>query len=406
MIAPDPALAGPLAPAPQREPMRTARADRRDGEDFGAHLAAPPAERRRPAEDQPERAAPAVPEPALAVPAALLPTVPAPAVPAEVPVRAASEQAEAPPGDVLALAATGPEPALFPPVPVPGATPRGPAAEAEAAKTGPAPDSRPAAEPGQGTRPALLPALSGSKASAGKAPVAEPAGTPEPPRTEGPMAEAAPEPEPEPEPKHPPIEPKAGEKGDAAAPVPAASEARRALGLIETAPPAWHLRPEAPGPVRLEPGVPVPAQPQAPAIAPQAVAGQVAVAISRASDESVELRLDPPELGRVQIHLSRHDGALQAMVLADRPETQDLLRRHAEVLARELGDAGYDSVSLDFASGGAEPRPGESGARDSAQAIVPPAVVEPAALAADPLPPARPAGGLDVGLDVRLDVRL
>jgi flagellar hook-length control protein FliK len=329
----------------------------------------------------------------------LLPAVPAPPVPAQVPVRAASEQAEAPPGDVLALAATGPEPALLPAAPVPGATPLAAAAEAEAAGTGPAMASRPA-EPGQGTRPAHLPAVSGSKASAEKAPVAEPAGSPEPLRTEGPTAAPESALEPEPEPEHRPVEAKA--KDEAAAPLPAASETRRAPVLVEAAPPAWHLRPEAPGPVRPEPGVPAPAQPQAPAIAPQAVAGQVAVAISRASDESVELRLDPPELGRVQIHLSRHDGALQAMVLADRPETQDLLRRHAEVLARELGDAGYDSVSLDFAGGGAEPRPGESGARDWAQAIVPPAVVEPAALAADPLPPARPAVGLDVGLDVRL----
>ena len=77
---------------------------------------------------------------------------------------------------------------------------------------------------------------------------------------------------------------------------------------------------------------------------PQAVIGQVAVAIGRTSDRRVEIRLDPPELGRVQIHLTPVDGGVQAMVLADRPETQDLLRRHAEALARELGEAGYGNV--------------------------------------------------------------
>ena len=94
---------------------------------------------------------------------------------------------------------------------------------------------------------------------------------------------------------------------------------------------------------------PAPAQPQT--VAPQAVMAQLAVAIGKASDRRVEIRLDPPELGRVQIHLTPVDGGMQAMVLSDRPETHDLLRRHAEVLARELDAAGYDSVSLDFAAG-------------------------------------------------------
>ena len=88
---------------------------------------------------------------------------------------------------------------------------------------------------------------------------------------------------------------------------------------------------------------------------PQAVIGQVAVAISKASDRKVEIRLDPPELGRVQIHLTPIDGGVQAVVMAQRPETQDLLRRHAEMLAHELGAAGYGNVSLDFAAGGEAP---------------------------------------------------
>ena len=43
-------------------------------------------------------------------------------------------------------------------------------------------------------------------------------------------------------------------------------------------------------------------------------------------------------------------------MLADRPETGDLLRRHAAELARALGEAGYGEVSLDFAAGGEAPR--------------------------------------------------
>ncbi len=38
--------------------------------------------------------------------------------------------------------------------------------------------------------------------------------------------------------------------------------------------------------------------------------------------------------------------------MAERPETQDLLRRNSETLTRDLMEAGYSSVSLDFSSGG------------------------------------------------------
>jgi hypothetical protein len=126
---------------------------------------------------------------------------------------------------------------------------------------------------------------------------------------------------------------------------------------------------------------------------PRAVVGQVAVAIGKASDQQVEIRLDPPELGRVQILLQPADGGVQAVVLAQRPETQDLLRRHAELLAQELGAAGFGSVSLDF--GGGEPAPN----RDDA-----PAAWHAPAFAAAPaeVPPARPSRPVAGGLDIRL----
>lgn len=92
-------------------------------------------------------------------------------------------------------------------------------------------------------------------------------------------------------------------------------------------------------------------------ISPREVAGQITLAITRSTQAQVEVRLDPPELGRVSIRLSPIEGGLQALVLAERPETQDFLRRHAEVLLRDLDAVGYESVSLDFATGhGADPR--------------------------------------------------
>ena len=188
----------------------------------------------------------------------------------------------------------------------------------------------------------------------------------------------------------------------AVAPTVAGTEAQ-GLALRDTAPPAWHLTVDAgQGPGRLEATqAQAPGQAQASQLAgqPQAIVGQVSVAIGRASSDDIEIRLDPPELGRVQIHLTRHDGGIQAMVLSDRPETHDLLRRHAEALARELGSAGFDNVSLDFAAGG-EARPGRDEARglDWMQA----APSGTAAATPEPTAPRTAVRDLAGGLDIRL----
>ncbi|MFQ8430733.1 flagellar hook-length control protein FliK [Amaricoccus sp. W119] len=93
----------------------------------------------------------------------------------------------------------------------------------------------------------------------------------------------------------------------------------------------------------------------APAEAPpgqtRAVVEQIAVAVAESDESRVEIRLDPAELGRVHISLTRTEHGVHAMVTAERPETLELLRRNAETLTRELGAAGYDSVSLDMSQG-------------------------------------------------------
>jgi hypothetical protein len=135
-------------------------------------------------------------------------------------------------------------------------------------------------------------------------------------------------------------------------------------------------------------------QPFAP-VAPQALADQITLAIGRANDRSVEIRLDPPELGRLQIQLNPTEAGLQVLVLAERPETHDLLRRHAELLARDLGGAGFRDVQLDFAAGGQAAPGGRDEARFAASAeAVPSAPVAP-----DAPPPRRDIAG---GLDIRL----
>jgi flagellar hook-length control protein FliK len=64
-----------------------------------------------------------------------------------------------------------------------------------------------------------------------------------------------------------------------------------------------------------------------------------------------EIRLDPPELGRIEVRLDvDKQGQVTSRLIADRADTLDLLRRDAPTLERALQDAGLktDSNSLQF----------------------------------------------------------
>lgn len=82
------------------------------------------------------------------------------------------------------------------------------------------------------------------------------------------------------------------------------------------------------------------------------IAHQIGTAIVQGNGKATEILLNPEELGRVRMSMSAVDGNLTLVVLADRPETQELLRRHIDVLAQEFRDLGYDSVSFSFNADG------------------------------------------------------
>jgi hypothetical protein len=155
------------------------------------------------------------------------------------------------------------------------------------------------------------------------------------------------------------------------------------LAVRDASQPTWHL---ALSPHR-------PASHPAPAPPPEVAIGQVATAIEGATGRLVEIRLDPPELGRVQIQLNPIDGGVQALVLAQRPETHELLRRHAEMLLQELADAGFGSVRLDFAAGGDTASHDHPPAADRRHAVAAPAITD-----IRPGPRHPTADGLDVRL--------
>ncbi len=93
----------------------------------------------------------------------------------------------------------------------------------------------------------------------------------------------------------------------------------------------------------------------APAPSPQALPQAAAVPLSGvaidiagkalAGKNRFEIRLDPPELGRVEVHLDvDKDGRISSHVIADRKDTLDLLQRDASGLQRALQDAGLKTA--------------------------------------------------------------
>lgn len=91
-----------------------------------------------------------------------------------------------------------------------------------------------------------------------------------------------------------------------------------------------------------------------------------------------EIRLDPPELGRIDVRLDiDRQGNVTSRLLVDRADTLDLLRRDFNSLERALNDAGLktDSGSLQFAmrdqsfAGSGQQQQNESGR--SARVVVP-----------------------------------
>ncbi|HEY2069074.1 MAG TPA: flagellar hook-length control protein FliK [Rhizomicrobium sp.] len=83
---------------------------------------------------------------------------------------------------------------------------------------------------------------------------------------------------------------------------------------------------------------------QASTAQPDVAALAVSIAAkSQAGSKHFDIRLDPPELGRIEVHLSVDDsGKAQAHLSADKPQTLDLLQRDQSTLTKQLKDSGID----------------------------------------------------------------
>jgi flagellar hook-length control protein FliK len=97
---------------------------------------------------------------------------------------------------------------------------------------------------------------------------------------------------------------------------------------------------------------------------PRAVANQLVAAVRDGGEGRIEIQLSPEELGRVTVSVQVRDDAVVLAIHADRQDTLDLMRRHADVLQREFREAGFTTMSFSFGQGSADSRQ----TRDTARA--------------------------------------
>lgn len=132
---------------------------------------------------------------------------------------------------------------------------------------------------------------------------------------------------------------------------------------------------------------------------------QVAVSVTKAVQEGVEritIKLQPPELGRIDVRLEVGvDGRIQAVFAAERSATVEILQRDVRELERALQNAGLstDAGGLSFGlkqNGGQNANAFAAFQQDQQSGTEPPA-------GDDVLPAARPTRGT---VDGRLDIHV
>jgi flagellar hook-length control protein FliK len=102
--------------------------------------------------------------------------------------------------------------------------------------------------------------------------------------------------------------------------------------------------PQASAPA-LQTSAPAPLAPPAAAVPLAGIAIAIAGKVLEGNNR-FEIRLDPPELGRIEVKLDLdRDGRITSHIVADRPATLELLRNDVATLQRALDDAGLKTAN-------------------------------------------------------------
>lgn len=130
---------------------------------------------------------------------------------------------------------------------------------------------------------------------------------------------------------------------------------------------------------------------------PQAVSAQLLGHTSAAKAGGIELLLTPEELGHVRFQMHQHGESMRVVLSAERPETAEFLRRHAEHLMQEFRDSGFSDATLSFGQWAQQDHP------PAAQALIAAQLDEGFGDVARPVAPRSLAQvSLRQGLDIRL----
>lgn len=133
---------------------------------------------------------------------------------------------------------------------------------------------------------------------------------------------------------------------------------------------------------------------------------QVNVQISKAAKEGLDkitVQMRPEALGRVEVQLKLgQDGQLSAMIVADKAETLDALKRDASQLERSLADAGFktDQGSLQFSLRGEQQNQQQTAAAGRGQSFFERGQALDEASAEQAVVQSRPRAGARSGVDI------
>lgn len=76
------------------------------------------------------------------------------------------------------------------------------------------------------------------------------------------------------------------------------------------------------------------------------ISSQIVAQLTPIEPGVTEITLSPEELGKLQLSISTRDGVVAIVMMAERPETNDLLRRHLDAIAQDFRAAGIDQLDL------------------------------------------------------------
>lgn len=128
----------------------------------------------------------------------------------------------------------------------------------------------------------------------------------------------------------------------------------------------------------------------------RAIAGQMAAVINaRPQAGTIEVALNPEELGRVSIVLNGREDGFQISIAAERPETLEIMRRHIAVLEAEFKNLGLGDLSFNL--GTSSDAQHDSDNRDTAAHFDPEATENPLST---------PSAPTRIRADGRIDIRL